>query len=198
MFHTICIVSDCAAILNSLRTSRPAGHACSSDHNAPKSPCESVVRAMGIPKGNYKNDIPGKRQESRGASWRDCIYGRSSRYAREVSRGVTTLLIQLLTNSVVKRSMRLNSNAGDSGKISPRTHGTASGTSLKIEKQKDSLAQSIIAIGSLLTTKSKKKYLVINIAHPMERFAARIHCQKTWRYETLKRCKMVQRRVLNS
>jgi hypothetical protein len=77
--------------------------------------------------------------------------------------------------------MRLNSNAGGSGKISPRTHGTASGISSRLGKQKDALAQSINAIGSLLTTKSKRKLLVIEIAYPMGRFVARIHCQKTWR-----------------
>jgi hypothetical protein len=64
--------------------------------------------------------------------------------------------------------MRLNSNAGASGKISPRTHGTVSGMLSRLGKQKDALAQSINAIGSLLTIKSRRKHLVIEIAHPME------------------------------
>jgi hypothetical protein len=63
--------------------------------------------------------------------------------------------------------MRLNSNAGVSGKISPKTHGTASGTSLRFEKHKDTPATSICATRGSATTKSKRKHLVTNNAHLM-------------------------------
>jgi hypothetical protein len=58
-------------------------------HNGPKSACESALNTMGIAEGNYKNDVSRQRHELGRNQRCDRVYVHSSRYAREVSHGVT-------------------------------------------------------------------------------------------------------------